>query len=44
MKDKKKSLIEKKEDVIKSLKEVEIFLHNWKKASKCVNLFKLLKK
>ena len=42
-KDNKKSFKHKKENIIKSLKEVECFLCNWKKVSKGIRLYKILK-
>ena len=44
LKDNKKSFKDKKDNMLKSLKEVENFLWNWKKASKGINLYKALKK
>ena len=44
MKEEKKSFKERKDNTIKSLKEVENFLWNWRKASKGISLFKILKK
>ena len=41
---KKHGFREKKENTIQSLKEVEHFLWNWKKASKGIGLYKILKK
>ncbi len=41
---KKDGFKEKKDNVIKSLKEVECFLWNWKKACKGIGLYKILKK
>ena len=41
---KKFNFKEKKNNTIKSLKEVECFLWNWKRASKGIDLYKLLKK
>lgn len=41
---KKNGFKEKKENTIKSLKEVECFLWNWKKACKGIGLYKILKK
>lgn len=41
---KKSGFKEKKENTIKSLREVEYFLWNWKKASKGIGLYKILKK
>lgn len=41
---KKSGFKEKKENTIKSLKEVEHFLWNWKTASKGIGLYKILKK
>ena len=40
---KKNKFIIKKDNTIKSLKEVEFFLGNWKKALKGIRLFKILK-
>lgn len=42
-KEKKKGLKERKENLIKSLGEVEHFLSNWKKAKKGIHLYKFLK-
>ena len=44
LKENKKGFKERKDNTIKSLKEVENFLWNWKKASKGINLFKILNK
>ena len=41
---KKGSFIEKKDNVIHSLKEVENFLWNWKRAVKGIKLYKIIKK
>lgn len=40
---KKSGFKEKKENTIKSLREVECFLCNWKRACRGIGLFKLLK-
>ena len=43
--DKKKNVFKKrKENTIKSLKEVECFLWNWKRACKGIGLYKILRK
>lgn len=42
--EKKIGFKERKDNTIKSLKEVENFLWNWKRASKGIGLYKLLKK
>lgn len=43
--DKKKNGFKKrKENTIKSLKEVECFLGNWKRACKGIGLYKILRK
>ena len=44
LKEEKKGFKERKTNTIKSLKEVENFLCNWKKASKGIGLYKILKK
>ncbi len=41
---KKEGFNRNKDNIIKSLKEVECFLWNWKKACKGINLYKFLKK
>lgn len=40
---KKNKFIIKKDNTIKSLKEVEFFLGNWKRALKGIKLYKILK-
>lgn len=40
---KKNKLITMKDNTVKSLKEVEFFLGNWKRAVKGVKLYKILK-
>lgn len=40
---KKNSFKKKKENMIKSLREVEYFLDNWKRISKGIKLYKILK-
>ena len=44
MKDKKRGFKTKKDNTIKSLKEVENFLWNWKQVAKGVTAYKILKK
>lgn len=39
----KKGIKERKENLVKSLKEVEFFLENWRKVSKGIKLYKILK-
>ena len=43
MEKKKKGFKARKNNLIKSLAEVESFLENWKKAKKGIRLYKLLK-
>lgn len=40
---KKNKLITMKDNTVKSLKEVEFFLGNWKRALKGIKLYKILK-
>lgn len=40
---KKNKFITMKDNTMKSLKEVEFFLGNWKKVSKGIKLYKILK-
>ena len=40
---KKNKFIAKKDNTLKSLKEVEYFLCNWKRALKGIKLYKILK-
>lgn len=40
---KKNKLIVMKDNTVKSLKEVEFFLGNWKRALKGIKLYKILK-
>lgn len=40
---KKNKFIIKKDNTLKSLKEVEFFLGNWKRAFKGIKLYKILK-
>ena len=40
---KKNKIIIKKDNTLKSLKEVEFFLNNWKKVFKGIKLYKILK-
>ena len=40
---KKNKFIVKKDNTLKSLKEVEYFLDNWKRALKGIKLYKILK-
>lgn len=40
---KKNKFIVKKDNTLKSLREVEFFLGNWKRALKGIKLFKILK-
>ena len=40
---KKNKLLVKRDNTLKSLKEVEYFLDNWKKALKGIKLYKILK-
>ena len=40
----KESLKQKKEKTIQSLREVEHFLHNWKKVAKGLKIYHILKK
>ena len=40
---KKNKFITMKDNTIKSLKEVEFFLGNWKKVSKGIKIYKILK-
>lgn len=42
-KKKKNKLIIMRDNTMKSLKEVEFFLGNWKKAAKGIRLYKILK-
>lgn len=41
--EKKNKFIVKKDNTLKSLKEVEFFLENWKKVFKGIKLYKILK-
>ena len=41
---KKNKFLIKRDNTLKSLKEVEFFLTNWKKALKGIKLYKILKK
>lgn len=43
MQKQKKGIKERKENFLRSLKEVEIFLENWKKISKGIKIYKILK-
>ena len=40
---KKNKLIIMKDNTMKSLKEVEVFLENWKRVTKGIKLYKILK-